>query len=254
MKKQKKKMNKRTVVFLVLSLVLLTALCIGLVLLCRGCGQTPNDEQVNTDQPSQQEEPGNNAPASVLEEVDVALDKGLQITGIGAYTGAYVEDGSNEFVSGVLMLRVTNNGTEAIQYAEFTIPMEDTAAKFTLSTLPAGATAILLEQSRMLWDEQTVYPAPEMSLVAMFDEPLSLREDKLKIQALDGGLNVTNISGQDIDGDIIIYYKNAQQGIFYGGITYRVRLQGGMKADEIKQIMSDHFSATGSEVVFITIS
>ena len=239
---------------LVLSLVLLAGLVVGLVCLCRGCGQTPNGDEVNTDLPSQQEEPVNNAPASVLEEVDVALDKGLQITGIGAYTGAYVEDGSNEFVSGVLMLRVTNNGTEDIQYAEFTIPMEDTAAQFTLSTLPVGATAILLEQNRMLWNEQTVYPAPEMSLVAMFNAPLSLQEDKLKIQALDGGLNVTNISGQDLDGDIVIYYKNAQQGLYYGGITYRVRLEGGIGTDEIKQIMSEHFSATGSEVVFITIS
>lgn len=247
-------MNKHTVLLLVLCLVLLSALIVGLVLLCRGCGQTPGNNDVNIDQPSQQTEPTSNGPASALEEIDVVLDRGLQINGIGAYTGAYVEDGSNEFVSGVLMLRVTNNGTEAVQYAEFTIPIGDSEAKFSLSTLPVGATAILLEQNRMLWNEQTVYPAPEMSLVAMFNAPLSLQEDQLKIQALDGGLNVTNISGQDIDGDIVIYYKNAQQGIFYGGITYRVCLQGGMKADEIKQIMSDHFSATGSEVVFITIS
>ena len=252
MKGQTKNKKTKTVLLLVVTLLLLTALFAGLVFLLRGREENPA-QQDNQTKPSQTE-PAANTLDSVLEDVTVDLDKGLQITGIGAYTGAYVEDGSNEFVSGVLMLRVTNNGTEDIQYAEFTIPMEDTAAQFTLSTLPVGATAILLEQNRMLWNEETVYPEPEMSLVAVFDASLSLQEDQLKIQALDGGLNVTNISGQDIDGDIVIYYKNAQQGLYYGGITYRVRLQGGIKAGEIKQIMSDHFSATGSEVVFVTIT
>ena len=63
---------------------------------------------------------------------------------------------------------------------------------------------------------------------------------------------MTNISGQDIIGDVVIYYKNAAEDLYYGGITYRVRIEGGMKADEIKQIMASHFSDTGSKIMFVT--
>ena len=87
----------------------------------------------------------------------------------------------------------------------------------------------------------------------MFSEPLSLQEDKLQLQVLDGALNVVNISGADIEGDIVIYYKNAASDLLYGGITYRVRIEGGMKADEIKQIMASHFSDSGSRIMFVTV-
>ena len=82
---------------------------------------------------------------------------------------------------------------------------------------------------------------------------MSLQEDKLQLQVLDGALNVINISGEDITGDVVIYYKNAAADVYYGGITYRVRIEGGIKADEIKQIMASHFSDSGSKVMFVTV-
>ena len=39
--------------------------------------------------------------------------------------------------------------------------------------------------------------------------------------------------------------------MYYGGIVYRIRLEGGMKADEIRQIMADHFDPAGTKVVLI---
>ena len=81
---------------------------------------------------------------------------------------------------------------------------------------------------------------------------MSIHADVLKLQGLDGALNITNISGEDITGDIVIYYKNSSSDMYYGGITYRVRLEGGLKDGEIRQIMSDHYSTSGSEVLFVT--
>jgi hypothetical protein len=89
--------------------------------------------------------------------------------------------------------------------------------------------------------------------VAIFQEPLSLCEKQLQIQALDGIMNVVNISGEDIAGDIVIYYKNAAADLYYGGITYRVRLTGSMKNNEIKQLVANHFSDSGSKIMFVTI-
>ena len=61
------------------------------------------------------------------------------------------------------------------------------------------------------------------------------------------------ISEEDIDGRIVIYFKNYAQEQYVGGITYSGTIQSGLKAGEIKQIMSSHFSASDTKVVFITI-
>lgn len=186
-----------------------------------------------------------------VKEVSLNLGSGMRITDVGSYTGVYMEDGSDEIVSGVLMIAVTNEGEDAVRYAEISMPVGDTTARFTLSTLPANGTVVLLEQNRLEYVPGT-YTSAVAENVVLFDAPLDLCEDQLKIQILDGAINITNISGGDISGDIVIYYKNSAQDVYYGGITYRVRLEGGLKADEIKQIVASHFSASGSTIMFVT--
>lgn len=188
-----------------------------------------------------------------LQDTEVYLDGGLKITNVGAYAGIYMEDGSNDVVSGVLMLVVTNLGDTAIQYAEITLPTEGGDAMFKLSTLPAGESCVLLEQTRMAHTGNEDISKATADNVAIFQEPLSLCEKQLQIQALDGIMNVVNISGEDIARDIVIYYKNAAADLYYGGITYRVRLTGGMKNNEIKQLVANHFSDSGSKIMFVTI-
>lgn len=201
------------------------------------------------------------APVSDLEEelqtesiskTTLSLGRGMEITKIGSYTGLYMEDGSDEVVSRVLMIMVENTGDEFIQYAEITLNSENSTAKFTLSSLFPGERMVVLESSRQEYKSGVEYSEAVAGNVSVFKETPSLCENQLKVQGLDGVLNVTNISGQDITGDIVIYYKNAIDEVLYGGITYRVRITGGMKSGEIKQIVSDHFSAAGSEIMFIT--
>lgn len=248
MKKEKKKVNKRTVLLLILSLVLLTGLIVGLVCLIRGCDQEP---VVEPEQTPDQTEPSSQAP--IVEDTSTDLGKGMKLVRIGEYTGAYVEDGTDEVVSGVLMIVVKNTGEEAIQYAEISLPVADGSAQFTVSTLMPGASVVLLEKSRMAYTGQEQPELAVADTVAVFHETPSLCQDRLQLQTLDGAINVTNISGEDITGDVLIYYKNYTAGLYYGGITYRVRIEGGIGAGEIKQIMASHFSASGSEIVFVTI-
>lgn len=186
-----------------------------------------------------------------LKETSINLGNGMRITEVGEYTGIYMEDGSDEVVSGIMMIAVKNEGEDTIQYAEIKLPVGDEEASFTMSTLIPGSTMILLEQNRMDYVEAE-YTTAVVENVVVFDEPLNLCEDKLKLQILDGAINVSNISGEDINGDITIYYKNSASDVFYGGITYRVRIEGGLKKDEIKQIMANHFSESGSTIMFVT--
>lgn len=189
------------------------------------------------------------------QEQGINLGYGLQVTDMGSYTGMYMEDGTDEIVSGIMMLVVENTGEQDIQYAEITMDFADQQAQFSLTTLPVGAKVVLLEKNRIQWedsmDDGTVLPM--VHNVASFQEPLSTMEDKLKIGIVDGAINVTNISGEDIPGTISVYYKNAASDIYYGGITYRIQIQGGLKADEIRQVMTNHASDTGSQILFVTI-
>ncbi len=221
-------------------------LCILLCLSLAACGST------NGSSSSTVSSTPVSTPSSSIEEQGpqgIPLGHGLEIVEFGGYTGIYMEDGSDELVENVLRLTVTNTGDEYIQYAEITVG----DAFFTLSTLMPGETCVVLEQNRMPYEDNAVYGAISGQNIALFQQEPTLCEDKLSIQTLDGCLNITNISGSDIAGDVVIYYKNYAGDLYYGGITYRVRLTGGMKANEIKQIMVNHFDAEGSKVVFVTV-
>lgn len=188
-------------------------------------------------------------------EVSINVGSGLRIVDIGAYTGMYMEDGSNEVVSGVLMCIVTNEGDRAVEYAQLQLHDGKRDIPFTLTALLPGRSVVLLAQDKMAYDKDAAYTATMAESVAFFANEPSLQADRLKIQGLDGGMNITNISDKDITGDVVIYYKNvAADGLLYGGITYRTRISGGIKAGELKQGMTQHFSVKGSEVLFVTVA
>lgn len=182
----------------------------------------------------------------------IILNDSLVISDAGSYTGIYMEDGTDDPVTGVLKIVVTNVSEEPVQYAQINLDVEGETASFSVTALPAGASAVLLEHSRMKWREDVDYMSvsAKCEAMAMFDRELSLQEDKLKIQTLDGALNITNISGEDITDTIILCYKGYQNDMYYGGIAYRIRLQGGLKAGELRQIIAEHFQEPGSRMVF----
>lgn len=255
---KKKKTNKGLVAVLVIVALLLLALAVLMLLGMPDSGSEPAETRAQTATETQAPDIAQTQPlpaAAPLEESAVNLGYGLYATDMGSYTGTYMEDGTDEIVSGVLMLVVENAGEEDIQYAEITMDFGEKQAAFDLTTLPAGAKVVLLEKNRMQWDDSmddgTVVPMVQH--VAYFQEPISTMEEKLKIGIVDGAINVTNISGEDIPGTISVYYKNAAADIYYGGITYRIQIQGGLKADEIRQVMTNHASDTGSKILFVTI-
>lgn len=246
-KNQKKK--KRIVIIVVSIVVILIMVTLMLVF--------NREEDFNIQQEATSESKTDTAEFSGgtnLQQVSIGLSMQMEITDIGAYTGIYMEDGTDEMVSGTLMMIVTNTSEKVIQYAEIDMTVGEETAHFTLSTLPAGESVVLLEKSRMEYSFEINYAdcKVEAKNIATIDGPLDMHEDKLKIQTLDGVMNVTNISGEDISKDIIIYYKNSAADLYYGGITYRIILQGGLKADEIRQLVANHFNEGGSAIMFVS--
>lgn len=190
---------------------------------------------------------------SEYREIRIDLENGLMISSIGSYSGAYYEDGTDENVKDIIAIEVTNNGSKEVQYCEISISDDVDEANFSLSTLKPNETVIVLENTKKKFIDKNEYTTGEVHNLAFFSESTSLHDEMLQIQGLDGTLNVTNISKKDIPSDIYIYYKNYIDEKFYGGITYRTKVSGGLKFEEVRQITASHFLPESSKIVFVDI-
>ena len=179
------------------------------------------------------------------------LGDGIVIEELLPYSGIFREDRTDEEVRDVLAIRVSNRGATYIQTMNIILSDGAEEAVFSLSTLFPGDTVIVPELGRMNYGDAPAFTAARSENVAVFPEAPDLCADKLEIQCLSGVMNITNISGEDIPEDIFIYYKNYEDGIYTAGITYRVRLSGGLKAGEIRQGSAAHFDPDTSRVVFV---
>ena len=188
-----------------------------------------------------------------IQDADSGIAWGLKVTEVGSYTGIYMEDGSDAPVSQVLMIVVKNIGKQTVQYGQVELSDGNTVARFTFTTLPPGEAMVVLESTRMSYDENQKLDQVTIKNVIVLPQEPEPWEEKLQLQILNGVLNVTNISGKDITGDVMIYYKNASSDMLYGGITYRVTVKGGIKAGEVKQVSAVHYAANGSRIMWITV-
>lgn len=234
------------------ALILLAAAGIAAVLLWRNGPQEVPVRPVQSTATAGETEPPRTLPAAAETQPGIDLGHGLRIIDSGRYSGLYMEDGSNELVSDVMMAVVENNGEDDIQLAEITAVSGGEEYRFKLTNLAVGKRVVLLDLDRRTGSGPSLESAV-LDSVALFPEPMELHEDAIGIGGLEGMLNVQNISGSDIDGDIYIYYKYAAQDIYYGGITFRVRIQGGLKAGELRQIPAGHFDPDGCEIIQVTI-
>lgn len=189
---------------------------------------------------------------SKSKDVSIAFEEELEIVEIGKYSGNYMEDGSDEEVSNVMMIKVKNNSDKPLQYAEILLTLEDDIAEFSFSTIPAGETALVLEKNRWEYSKKNEILETELKNVVFFEEGLNLYEDVLEISELEGALNIKNISEKDISGQIAVYYKTVEDEMYQGGITYRALIKDGLKAGEIRQVMTKHFTIDKSEILFVT--
>lgn len=261
-KKKSRKSGKKSHsnLFLWILILLMLAVSIGVFAFVFG-GEDSGEDEMDDSAISTSESSGESSSESPKNELPFVeptdgqdlfdLGSGVSIVGFRDYTGAYMEDFSDDVVTDVLGLLITNQGSECVQYMEVVLTAGETSAEFVVSTLLPGATLLVLEKNRMAYSTAPEFTTATTQNVAFFTESPSLMEDTLKIQCLDGVLNVTNISGEDIENDVVIYYKNLVNGVYYGGITYRTRVEGTLAAGEVRQGVASHFSPDNSSVIFV---
>lgn len=181
-----------------------------------------------------------------------AIDLGgeLCIIDIREYAGVYMEDGSDEAVQGLLSLVLENRSEQALQYARITLDYGDAQALFEVTNLPAGGQAVLLEKARMAYRADA--PVQACAENTAWLDAFPMYPELFEITTADNVINIRNISGEDLTGDIFVYYKNVGGGIYYGGITYRVRIEGGLKDGELRQLMTSHYYEDASEILMVS--
>jgi hypothetical protein len=190
---------------------------------------------------------------SHTQEFPCYLSEGLEIDYMGPYAGIYMEDGTDEVVSNMMMLILKNTSDSDLQLARVVLHYGDFDALFETTNLPAGQSVVLLERNRHEYVSEAFVSA-ELQNVLFFSEPMSLMEDKFSISGGNGYLDVTNISDTDITGEVFVYYKNSATDLLYGGITYRVRLSGGISAGETVRVMTSHYHPDRCTILMVSCS
>ncbi len=250
----KKKQKNHNLFWVILAGVFLIAF-IGLLWVVATRSQEPPlpPPETTLQQPTQTQITETTLPAETEAPFQaINLGYGVYIEKVGSYTGIYMEDGSDQLVSGVMMIRIHNTGDDDIQLMNVLVHYTDADFRFMVTNLPAGATAVVLERDRKACPEG-VPTAALAENVVLFEEKMDPRGEMFEISGMDGALNVKNISDTDVTGDIYVYYKYKTQDIYYGGITFRVSISGGLKAGEVRQIMTSHFNPDSCEVLLVQI-
>ena len=255
--KYSKKKKKNTGFRWLLAVVILLVLVVAALWIAAMAREEPQLQPPETTMPPQvsgentETEPATDAAEETLPSVlPINLGYGVYLERVNNYTGIYMEDGSDELVSGVMMIRVTNTGEDDIQLMQIEVAYPEDTYRFQVTNLPAGSSAILLELSRQPKPEGDPISAVASNVV-LFPENMTVDQTVYEISGAAGMMNVKNISGADIEGDIYVYYKYKMQDVFYGGITFRVTISGGLKAGEIRQVMATHFNPDNCQVVLV---
>lgn len=82
-----------------------------------------------------------------------------------------------------------------------------------------------------------------------FQDRMDSMNGTLYFSGNNGTMTVKNKSGQDVVGDLYIYYKYVTDDVLYGGITFRVPIEGGLKAGESKVVLAGHYDEDNCVIV-----
>ena len=214
--------------------------------------ETPSEPQGGGDKPDTPSEPqgGETEPAPTPKGT-VLSDPNLTAEVIAKYAGSFVEDGTNTATADVTAMVITNNSDQMLQIGvvEFQVNGSETA-EFTVTNLPAGASALVMENSR-----RTFHSGDDFSygkVASSYIDMPSLESDKFDILEGDGKLTLVNKTGESY-GKVYVYYKYVQLGGAYlGGITYRVPFEN-VPANGQVESLAGHFRPDGSKIVGVVI-
>lgn len=169
-------------------------------------------------------------------QLGVTVDNWLKIIEIDEYYGR-------------LAVVAENVSDSDVEYALLTVNTKTETLTFNVSALLRGTKAVLLCNETVGSNPDEVYTAWQTKNKIIFENPPVMNSDKLEINLLDGSISVRNISGEDINSDIYIYYKDKKDDLVNGSITYKTRAAG-LKADSQTFVKAQELNGDNCQIIF----
>lgn len=181
----------------------------------------------------------------------VLSDSNLTVESIGAYSGSFIEDGSDEAVKNVTAMLITNNSDQMLQVAliDFQVNSKETAS-FKVTNLPAGTSTLVLESNKREFSDKDTYTYGNAATGYM-DQP-TLEEDKVELKTENGKITLKNKTDKELK-TVYVYYKYMQiGGAYLGGITYRTPFEN-VGAGKEAEAVAAHFNPDSSQIMGVQI-
>lgn len=181
----------------------------------------------------------------------VLSDSNLTVESIGAYSGSFIEDGSDEATKNVTAMLITNNSDQMLQVAliDFQVNSNETAS-FKVTNLPAGTSTLVLESNKREFSDKDTY-AYGNAATGYMDQP-TLEEDKVELKTENGKITLKNKTDKELK-TVYVYYKYMQiGGAYLGGITYRTPFEN-VGAGKEAEAVAAHFNPDSSQIMGVQI-
>lgn len=181
----------------------------------------------------------------------VLSDSNLTVESIGAYSGSFIEDGSDEATKNVTAMLITNNSDQMLQVAliDFKVNSNETAS-FKVTNLPAGTSTLVLESNKREFSDKDTYTYGNAATGYM-DQP-TLEEDKVELKTENGKITLKNKTDKELKR-VYVYYKYVQiGGAYFGGITYRTPFEN-VGAGKEAEAVAAHFNPDSSQIMGVQI-
>lgn len=205
-----------------------------------------DDPPPETDGTGQTEPTKDNEP--VIPSVTVPPQELLECEQYAVFSGAFVEDGSDEPVQNVAAILVTNGSDQYLDLGKLTYQLDGEEATFMVTGLPPGASAWVMEASRRTATNDSVFTQTDCT--TSFRENAVNELEGLSIQSGGTMLKVTNNRDKALQ-NVTLYYKVLHNdGNYFGGITYMVAF-GDLEPGQSAEKLAGHFKEGWTDIVRI---
>lgn len=188
------------------------------------------------------------APTEPTHSNVVAGNNGIVCGEYSLFTGQFPEDGRDELVENVAAILVTNTSDRFLDLATITFDIDGQTATFSATGLPSGASAWVMEASRMTATDSSVFTYRDC--VTAFRDDVVDTTPKITITADGNMLTATNHTSETLT-NVCVYYKTVHtDGNFFGGITYLASF-GDLAPGASVETLAGHFDAEDSLIVRI---
>ena len=174
---------------------------------------------------------------------------GLTFSTLSAYSGIYLEDGSDQSTDNVAVLVVQNTTGSDVEYASITLTSDDQTYTFEGSVIPKGQSIVLQEKNQKSYDNTAFNNCDAQTAeVSGFEQSSNCI---FYTENDNGSISVTNTSSSMIPC-VRVFYKffMEDEDAYVGGITYNAKITD-LSAGQTITITPSHYTSGFSKVVMV---